>query len=88
MTTREDIARWFDEAKDHGAAYLLVVCDTFDHSDYPVKVKKEEDFWTAFAQYNKEQNMSRIMEVYNMSLPREEQLEAPRAWNPPAKEPA
>ena len=88
MTTKQDVERWWDEAKRENAAFLIVVCDTFDHTDYPVKVKQTEDFWTTFAQYNKEQNMSRIMEVYDLNMPKKEQIETPRAWNPPAKETA
>lgn len=86
--TREDITRWFDEAKLDGAAFLIVATDTFDWDDYPVHVKKAEDFWTTYELHNKESNMQRVMEVYDLSLPRLEQLEEPRAWHVPPKETA
>ena len=37
-TTQMDIKNWFDQGVKDGATYLIVVCDTFDHSDYPAYV--------------------------------------------------
>lgn len=84
--SKDDISRWFDEAKLNGATHLLVVCDTFDYNDFPVHVKKTEDFWEAYKQYQKETNMSRIMEVYDMSVPKDEQMAEDRAWHCPPKD--
>jgi hypothetical protein len=86
--SREDISRWFDEAKLDGATHLIVATDTFDYEDYPVHVKKVEDFWEAYKLHNKETNMQRVTEVYDMSLPKDEQMAAPRAWNLPPRETA
>lgn len=34
--TGKEISNWFERGITDGAAYLIVVCDTFDHDDYPV----------------------------------------------------
>ena len=50
-----------------------MVCDTFDHEDYPVYVKPGEDVRAIYAQYNGP-NMQRVMEVYNLLWDRDSQL--------------
>jgi|ERR1039458_6306432 hypothetical protein len=40
MTTKEDLRRWFNEGVELKATHMIVVCDTFDHEDYPVYVKQ------------------------------------------------
>jgi hypothetical protein len=41
--TQEDIRRWLKEAKKEGATHVIVVCDSFDHEDYPVPVMPGEN---------------------------------------------
>jgi len=65
MTTREDLADWIDRGIEQGATHMIVVCDTFDYSDYPVYVKPSEDVRTVVKKYNGV-NMQSIMEVYNL----------------------
>lgn len=84
--TKDDISRWFDEAKLNGATHLIVVTDTFDYNDFPVQVKKVEDFWTTYHQYSKPTNMNEIMEVYDMSMPKDEQMAEHRARHCPPKD--
>jgi hypothetical protein len=48
MTSALEIKEWFDRAKAEGARYMIVVCDTFSHDDYPVFCKDADD---AKAQY-------------------------------------
>ena len=76
MTTREDIKRWLDEA-DENSTHMLVVCDTYDHSDYPVYT---DDIQHSL-QDVRDASMQRIMEVYNLSMDLNEQLNCRRAWN-------
>ena len=40
MTTNTDIGEWFDDGVELGASHMIIVCDTFDHEDYPVYVKQ------------------------------------------------
>jgi len=42
-TTQADIQGWLKEAKREKATHLIVVCDSFDHEDYPVLVKPGQD---------------------------------------------
>lgn len=41
-TTREDITGWLHRGQEKGATHMIVVCDTFDWSDYPVFVMPGE----------------------------------------------
>lgn len=83
-TTRKDLKRWFDEGVKKSAAYMIIVCDTFDHEDYPVYVLPDEDFWEKHATYNGE-SMQRIMEVYDLKLPWQSQ-NSERVYNVPSRE--
>lgn len=84
--SKDEVSRWFDEAKLDGATHLIVATDTFDHDDYPVHVRNTEDFWMTFDLHNKESNMQRVTGVYDMSLPKDEQVDEIRAWHTPPKE--
>lgn len=41
--SKEDISWWYDEGVKAGATHLIVVCDTYDHEDYPVYCSSPED---------------------------------------------
>lgn len=83
MTTLKEIAGWWNEGKAENATHMIVVCDTFDHDDYPVYVKADQDFWTVFEQYDNK-NMQKVMEVYDYSLPWSKQTSG-RVYNVPAR---
>jgi hypothetical protein len=91
-TTQDDIRRWLKDAKKEGATHLLVVCDTFDHGDYPVSVKPGEDPRKVAGKYARGENMQRLMEVYALHLDWEAQLAEHRSFHyenaPPAAEAA
>lgn len=78
----QDIAEWFERGKQDGATHLIVVCDTFDHDDYPVYTS-EPHFWQQYDAYNGK-NMQRIMEVYDLRKPWSEQTKG-RVWNVPPR---
>ena len=80
MTTSEDISLWFDHGRNQKATHLIVVCDTYDHEDYPVYVKSTEDVRQVFAHYSGP-NMQKVMEVYNLSKDKETQLRQSRSFN-------
>lgn len=65
-TTPGMLKEWFDRGVEEGASHMIVVCDTFDHEDYPVYVGQGEDFWKKYDQYDGK-DMQRIMEVYDLS---------------------
>ena len=86
-TSQEDIRGWLERAKEKRATHLIVVCDTFDHDDYPVFVMPGEDVHARVAHYSGN-NMQTVMEVYAMHLDLEAQLRERRAHHleyPPAK---
>ena len=80
MTSKATIGGWFDRGVAEGATHLIVVCDTFDHSDYPVFVKAGEDAREISDKYSGK-NMQRVMEVYNLSMDKAKQMDQSRAFN-------
>jgi hypothetical protein len=78
MTSIEMIYDWLIEGKRQKATHCIVVCDTFDHEDYPVYVSKKQDVHEQVKKYNGP-NMQRVMEVYNLKKPLESQLST--RWN-------
>lgn len=63
--TRDEIVEWTQEGRRQKAAYLIVVCDTFDHDDYPVYVKPGESLAEKRAKYDGP-NMQRVHEVIDL----------------------
>jgi hypothetical protein len=80
MTTKDDIRRWLELAKEKGATHVIVACDTFDWEDYPVFVLAGQNAREIAAKHDGP-NMTRLMEVYNMSLDIEVQLNETRVRN-------
>lgn len=80
MTSKQDIKEWLEEGIDQKATHMIVVCDTFDHEDYPVYVKSSEKITEVMKRFASD-NMQRIMEIYNLSLNLEQQLNTQRSWN-------
>jgi hypothetical protein len=63
-----------------GATHLIVVCDTLNHDDYPVYVQPDEDAMKK-ASACMSGSMQRVVEVYNLSMSKEDQLAERRAFN-------
>lgn len=78
--TKQDISNWFDEGVKKGATHMLVVCDTYDWDDYPVYVMPGEDARTKAGEYNGT-NMQSLMECYNLSKPKDIQLDHRRTFD-------
>lgn len=72
-TTIEDLKRWYESAKEEGATHLIVVCDTFDHEDFPVSVMPGEDVHKEVTKRQDAEHMSRVMEVYCLKKPFDKQ---------------
>ena len=59
---------------------MLVVCDTYDWSDYPVFTSDPNQA----VKDNHLKNMQKVMEVYDLRMDHEEQLKpGTRVWNVP-----
>lgn len=71
-TTVLDIRRWI-KAAPKNTTHMLVVCDTFDHSYYPVYVSDSESVKEKYmGKHNR--NMEYVREVYNLGMDIESQL--------------
>ena len=77
--SRAEIEEWFDVGKAGGATHMIVVCDTFDWEDYPVYVTEYQDVNEMVPKY--QTNMQKVMEVYNLSMDKAEQMAEDRAFN-------
>ena len=80
MTTRAEVARWFDEGVAQGATHMIVVCDTFDWEDYPVYAHSAAEARSKFQDYS-DKSMQQVMEVYALSKPKDPQLAEHRAFH-------
>lgn len=78
--SRSNIRHWFEEGVGEGATHMIVVCDTFDHEDYPVFVKDGEDARDKAKAYDNRE-MQRLMEVYDLRRDMDVQLNAHRVFN-------
>jgi hypothetical protein len=76
-TTKDDIREWFERGVDQGSTHLIVVCDTYDWSDYPVYTTSEKDARKEVSNRDGE-NMAKVMEVYDLNKDMEKQIEGGR----------
>lgn len=79
-TSKEQIRRWLEVGKELGATHTIIVCDTFDHGDYPVHVYADAGVRKVFEDYNGK-NMQRVMEVYHLGMDLDAQLAEHRAMH-------
>lgn len=77
--SRREIEEWFDAGVALGATHMIVACDTFDWSDYPVFVFPDQDVREIEPRYKT--NMQKVMEVYNLSMDKAAQMAEHRAFN-------
>ncbi len=75
--SRMDIKVWFDIGVKEGATHMIVVCDTFDHEDYPAYVTPDDNVHDRITHFRLSP-MQRIMEVYDLSMDRDGQLDEHR----------
>lgn len=71
MTTREEISDWFDRGQKDGWDYMVVVCDKWDYSDYPVYCSTKK---AAQNKWDNPGEMQRAMECYNLKGNKQAQL--------------
>lgn len=77
MRTKTEIGEAFLRGKDKGAGYMLVVCDTFDYSNYPVYAADLDECLSKFKAIDGKE-MQKVMEVYDLSYDMQEQLNTAR----------
>ena len=78
-TKVSDIREWLTERKSNHT-HMIVVCDTFEHDNYPVFVSNDEDVYKIVKKYDGIE-MQKVMEVYNLSIDLELQLNEHRVFN-------
>ena len=78
--TKQDLIAWFNRGVEQQATHMIVVCDTWDHEDYPVYVSSDQDARTEAAKYSGP-NMQKVMEVYDLHLDRDQQMAEHRAFH-------
>jgi len=84
ITSKQILDQWFEAGLKMKATHMIVVCDTFDHKDYPVYCIGDQHTKDQFDEHN-DINMQRVMEVYDLREDKQKQLEAHRAMNLPTK---
>lgn len=77
-TSQAEIRGWLLAGKSKNATHMIVVCDTYDHEDYPVYVLPGQDVRKEYDSLHWK-NMQKVMEVYNLSKDIEPQLAQYRA---------
>lgn len=79
----EDISEWFDKGVGMGATHMIVICDTYDHSDYPLYVMKgtKKIVEKKIKANSHSHTMQRVMEVYDLHMDKEAQMNQHRCWS-------
>jgi hypothetical protein len=65
VTTQAEVNTWIEEGKSLNMKYIVVVCDCFDYSDFPVYCKTYERKQQTIKYYNS-LDLHRIMEVITL----------------------
>ena len=73
MTTVDMIKDWLNDGTNQKATHCIIVCDTFDHEEYPVYVSRKQDVRNLVKKIDGK-NMQRVIEVYNLKKPLDYQL--------------
>ena len=81
MPTKQAETREWIERAPKNATHMAVVCDTFEWEDFPVYVVEGEDAHTRLSSYSQRENMTCLMEVYNLKMDIETQLLQGRCYN-------
>ena len=76
--TKELISKWFETGVQQGATHMLVISDSFSYEYYPSYVAKGQDPREREQEYTTE-SMLRVVEIYDLRLPKEPQLDERRA---------
>lgn len=77
MTTKSEISQWFDRGVAQGAKFMIVLCDTFDYDDYPSYHSTQSD---AESEIKHPGHMQKVMEVYDLTADRDQQLDKQRCY--------
>ena len=79
--TKQDIEQWVNDGIAAGASHVIIVCDTFNHDNFPVNVQPGEDVVEKVTVL-RQQEMTTVDEVYDLSRPLRLQLDDVRTFSP------
>jgi hypothetical protein len=85
MTSKAEIEIWFDKGVANQSTHMMVVCDTFDYDDYPVYSTSAAQALEKYSEYGNKP-MQEVMEVYDLSASKAEQLGEHRTLRLPTAE--
>jgi hypothetical protein len=77
--TKQEIKNWVEQGKEEECTHVIIAVDTWDHTDYPIFIKKGANVQDKIKYY--ETSQDRIMEIYNMNMDLETQLNQNRCYN-------
>lgn len=78
-TNKTTIAFWLNDVmEDEANTHLIIATDTYDYSDYPVRVSNRDNIDSLIEHYNG--NMQKVMEVYKLDHDISEQLNSRFNW--------
>jgi len=80
-TTKITPTDWFDAGINNGYHYMIVICDNYDYSDYPVYCTTQ-DFGETY-RLRGAAPKQRVMEVYDLRLDKDMQMNERRAFHYP-----
>ncbi len=80
MTTKEDIKEWFENGVSKGATYLFILCDQWDYSYFPSYAYSNDEANEKLLKYESGENMTKLMEIYDLKQNMEKQLNFQRSW--------
>ena len=85
--SKSEIASWVKTAHKTGYRWMLVGVDMFDHEDYPVFIKTDDELWERIDQFRKQTGSmdDRLIECYDLSMDLDSQLDERRAWHLPTR---
>lgn len=80
--TPHTIEKWFNNGVNNPEkpSHLIVVCDTFDYSNYPIYVFEGQNVRDEVNKIDRK-DMSKVMEVYNLKESRDIQINNPNCFN-------
>lgn len=81
--TQQDIKTWLRQAKDAGAAYLIIGLDPMDYENFPIVCDGDAECNAALQRLIQTGNY--YDEVYDLSLSLDEQLSERRSMHLPPK---
>jgi predicted heme/steroid binding protein len=83
--TLATISSWVRQGVAEGSRWVIIVCDRYDYTNYPLYVAEDGDFYQVYDSHNGP-NMTSVDEVYDLKLDIEAQLKQHRALHLPERE--